>query len=270
LTPVLWCFPPDCWPAKTQTRQPPPPFHWRQETPSRLTPVLWCCPTARFLNAGQSCIAAKRIIVLDGVYEKFLELFVGRARQEHLGDPLSPKTTIGPLARRDVRDRVHDQVQRTVQQGARCLLGGELPEGRGWYYPPTVLAEVLPGMTAFEEEVFGPVAVILRAKNEEEAIEWANRSRFGLGAAVFSRDLDRAAGIARERLEAGSCFVNDFVRSDPRFPFGGVKESGFGRELSCFGIQELVNIKTVCVAQSAPAFRRAYESKAPVRANLPS
>jgi succinate-semialdehyde dehydrogenase/glutarate-semialdehyde dehydrogenase len=148
----------------------------------------------------------------------------------------------------DLRDELHDQVDRSVQGGARCLLGGEIPAGPGAFYPATVLTEVGPGMPAYEEELFGPVAAVIPVRDEAEALRVANDSVFGLGAAVFTQDIDRGTRIAREQLEAGACFVNAFVRSDPRLPFGGVKESGYGRELSPFGILEFVNIKTVWVA----------------------
>jgi succinate-semialdehyde dehydrogenase/glutarate-semialdehyde dehydrogenase len=152
------------------------------------------------------------------------------------------------MARRDLRDEIHDQVRRSVAKGARLLTGGELPPGPGAVYPPTVLSDVRPGMAAYDEEVFGPVAALIFVADEEEAIRVANDSPFGLGAAVFTRDLARGEEIAARRLQAGSCFVNAFVRSDPRLPFGGVKESGYGRELGPFGLREFVNVKTVYVA----------------------
>ena len=164
-----------------------------------------------------------------------------------MGDPLEPGVEVGPMARHDLRDSVHEQVERTVHAGARLLLGGKRPEGKGAFYPPTVLADVRKGMPAFDEEVFGPVAAIVPAHDEGDAVRLANDSPFGLGAAVFTRDAARGERIAAEALEAGNCFVNAFVRSDPRLPFGGVKESGYGRELSDLGIREFVNIKTVYV-----------------------
>ena len=154
---------------------------------------------------------------------------------------------LGAMARADLRDELHDQVTRSLEAGARCLTGGEVPEGPGAFYPATVLAEVAPGMPAYDEELFGPVASLIRVVDEAEALRVANDSPFGLGAAVFTKDTARGERIARFELEAGSCFVNDFVRSDPRLPFGGVKESGYGRELGPFGIREFVNIKTVYV-----------------------
>jgi len=205
------------------------------------------CATSRLINSGQSCIAAKRFIVLEPVRRRFEELFVEKMRARKMGDPLEPGVDLGPLARRDLRDSVHEQVERSVRGGARVLLGGKPADGKGAFYPATVLTDVRKGMAAFDEEVFGPVAAVVPARDEDEAIRLANDSPFGLGAAVFTRDVARGERIAARSLEAGNCFVNAFVRSDPRLPFGGVKESGYGRELSHFGIREFVNVKTVYV-----------------------
>ncbi|MGE5648776.1 MAG: NAD-dependent succinate-semialdehyde dehydrogenase [Bacillota bacterium] len=202
------------------------------------------CVQSRLINAGQSCIAAKRFIVASPLYARFVQRYVEEFKAIRYGDPKDDATGIGPLARADLRDGVHDQVQKTVQQGARLLAGGDIPAGPGACYPPTVLADVKPGMAAFDEEIFGPVAAIIEAADEDQAIALANRSEYGLGAALFTRDRVRADRIARE-IEAGSVFVNAFVKSDARLPFGGVKHSGYGRELSSFGIREFVNIKTV-------------------------
>ena len=163
------------------------------------------------------------------------------------GDPLEEDTTMGPLARHDLRDDVHQQVQASIAKGAHCLLGGTIPEGPGAFYPPTVLTHVRKGMPAYDEELFGPVAAIIAVADEAEAIRAANDSSFGLGAAVFTQDKAKGERLAAQELEAGCCFVNTFVRSDPRLPFGGVKTSGYGRELSHYGIKEFVNIKTVYV-----------------------
>jgi len=206
------------------------------------------CAAARLVNGGQSCIAAKRFVAVDAVAREFEERMVEAMRGMVQGDPRREETQVGPLARRDLRDEVHSQVERTMAAGARLLLGGTIPRGTGAFYPPTVLGGVTAGMPAFEEEVFGPVAAIVRARDEEDAIRLANASRFGLGAAVFTRDAARGERIARERLEAGMVFVNASVRSDPRLPFGGVKASGYGRELGSFGIREWTNVKTVYVA----------------------
>jgi succinate-semialdehyde dehydrogenase/glutarate-semialdehyde dehydrogenase len=209
------------------------------------------CAKSRLINSGQSCIAAKRFIVANGVHDIFVERFVARMGAARMGDPMDPETQVGPQAREDLRDALHDQVTRSIRDGARCVLGGEIPDQEGAWYPPTVLVDVKPGMAAFDEELFGPVAAVIRARDEEEAIALANRTVFGLGAAVFTRDVERGDRIARERLDAGLCFVNAFVRSDARLPFGGVKESGFGRELSELGIREFVNAKTVWVESGA-------------------
>jgi succinate-semialdehyde dehydrogenase/glutarate-semialdehyde dehydrogenase len=179
---------------------------------------------------------------------EFERRLVERMRGVRMGDPLDESTEMGPQARVDLRDELHDQVRRSIEKGARLLHGGELPSGPGAFYPPTVLADVRAGMAAHDEELFGPVAAIIPVRDEEEALAVANASVFGLGAAVFTRDLARGERIAERDLDAGACFVNGFVKSDPRLPFGGVKESGHGRELSHFGIREFVNIKAVVVA----------------------
>jgi succinate-semialdehyde dehydrogenase/glutarate-semialdehyde dehydrogenase len=202
----------------------------------------------RLLNSGQSCIAAKRFIVEETVQEEFEQRVVEKMKAIRTGDPFDQNTDVGPLARDDLRDTLHRQVRMSIDRGARCLLGGTLPDGKGFYYPPTVLTDVRPGMPAFDEETFGPVASITTAADEQEAILLANDTPFGLGASVFTRDIEKGERIAAERLEAGNCFVNAYVKSDPRLPFGGIKESGYGRELSHYGIKSFVNIKTVYVA----------------------
>ncbi len=203
------------------------------------------CVISRLINSGQSCIAAKRFVVVDDVYDEFLEVVVELMSEKEVGDPFDSGTDVGPMAREDLRDGLHDQVKKSIAAGAECMLGGEIPNRKGFYYPPTILTGVSKGMPAYEEELFGPVASILKVKDAREAITVANDSQYGLGAAVFSEDLQRAEDIAAYELKAGCCFVNDFVKSDPRLPFGGVKKSGYGRELSHFGIQEFVNIKTL-------------------------
>jgi succinate-semialdehyde dehydrogenase/glutarate-semialdehyde dehydrogenase len=205
------------------------------------------CAASRLLNAGQSCIAAKRFIVAEPVYEEFCSLMLRKMSVALAGDPFSEETIIGPLARKDLRDELHGQVMQSVSMGAKLRLGGYIPNGRGSFYPATILEEVTPGMPAYEEELFGPVAAMIRARNEKDAIEIANDTPFGLGAAVFTRDISNGRILAEELIDAGGCFVNDFVKSDPRLPFGGIGESGYGRELSSFGIREFVNIKTVVV-----------------------
>lgn len=206
------------------------------------------CVHSRLINSGQSCIAAKRFVVVKSQLEKFTKQFVEEMSKQKMGDPFDEEADIGPQARHDLRDELHEQVRKSIEKGAKCLLGGEVPNSKGAFYPPTVLTDVLPGMPAYEEELFGPVASIIAAEDEADAIRIANDTVFGLGGAVFTRDVDRGEKIAAEQLQAGACFVNTFVKSDPRLPFGGIKESGYGRELSSFGIHEFVNIKTVYVA----------------------
>jgi succinate-semialdehyde dehydrogenase / glutarate-semialdehyde dehydrogenase len=205
------------------------------------------CVNSRLINSGQSCIAAKRFIVLKSVEDQFIQLFKAKMSAKIMGDPLDEKTEIGPQARAELRNKLHEQVMASVKEGATCILGGQVPAGNNAYYPPTILINVKKGMPAFDEELFGPVASIISAENEEEAIDMANDSIFGLGAAIFSNDVARAEQIAAKKLQAGSCFVNALVRSDPRLPFGGIKQSGYGRELSVYGIREFVNIKTVFI-----------------------
>ncbi len=205
------------------------------------------CVASRMVNAGQSCIAAKRFIIVESVREDFERIFVDCMKAHTMGDPMNLMTTFGPMARHDLRDELHEQVKQSVDKGATCLLGGEIPEGKGAFYPATVLTGVTKGMPAYDDELFGPVAAIISVSNEQEAIEVANDSIFGLGAAVFTRNLEKGERIAAEELEAGCCFVNSFVKSDPRLPFGGVRESGYGRELSHYGMKEFVNVKTVVV-----------------------
>jgi len=212
-----------------------------------LDAAIETCVASRLINSGQSCIAAKRFIVVQSVREEFERGFVERMRRARVGEPRAAGVEVGPLARADLRDELHEQVQRSIAKGARCLLGGERPDGEGAFYPPTVLTDVRKGMPAYRDELFGPVAAIIPVRDERAAIRVANDSPFGLGAAVFTRDVARGERIAALELEAGACFVNAFVKSDPRLPFGGVKESGYGRELSQFGIREFVNIKSVYV-----------------------
>jgi len=213
-----------------------------------LERAVAACVTGRLINSGQSCIAAKRFVVVDSLRERFEARTVETMGEARLGDPLDGSVTVGPLARRDLRDDLHRQVVDSVKAGARCLLGGEIPAGPGAFYPPTVLTDVEPGMPAYDEEVFGPVAAIIPVRDENHAVRVANDTVFGLGAAVFTRDVARGESLAETAVQAGSCFVNSFVRSDPRLPFGGIKESGYGRELSHYGIREFVNVKTVYIA----------------------
>ncbi len=199
---------------------------------------------SRLINNGQSCIAAKRFIVVEESYDAFVDAFRARLEARVMGDPTDEETDIGPQAREDLRDGLHEQLERTVAAGARCVLGGEIPEQTGYYYPATLLLDVKPGMAAFDEEVFGPIAPVIRARDEQEAVALANHSDLGLGASLWTGDMDRALSIV-PRIESGHVAVNGIVKSDPRLPFGGIKNSGYGRELSREGILEFVNTKTM-------------------------
>jgi acyl-CoA reductase-like NAD-dependent aldehyde dehydrogenase len=202
--------------------------------------------TARVQNNGQSCIAAKRFILEAAIADEFTTRFVDRMAALRMGDPADPETEIGPLARQDLRDELHDQVRRSVKEGAEILTGGAIPDGEGYFYPPTVLRGAAPGSVPYREELFGPVAAITVVADEARAVAAANATRFGLGGAVFTRDLRRGEDVAR-RLECGCAFVNELVKSHPNLPFGGVKQSGYGRELGLQGIREFVNVKTIWV-----------------------
>jgi len=202
--------------------------------------------TARLLNNGQSCIAAKRFIIEEAIAEEFEELFVKKMDEIVVGDPMNKNTELGPIAREDLLLELHEQVKKSVEKGAKILTGGKRLDRKGYYYPPTILTDVKKGMLAYDEELFGPVATVIKVKNEEEAIFVANDTPFGLGSSLWTSNLDKAKTLAKE-IESGSVFINGMVKSDPRLPFGGVKLSGFGRELSHYGIKEFVNIKTVWV-----------------------
>ena len=206
------------------------------------------CSTSRLINGGQSCIAAKRFIVEESVVDEFTELLAADMANAVMGDPRDPATTLGPMARLDLRDELHDQVQRSVTAGARLVMGGEVPTGSGAFYPPTLLADVREGMAVYHEETFGPVAAVISTRDLDDAVRIANDTEFGLGAAIFTSDVELGEQVARDRLQAGACFVNAFVASDPRLPFGGIKMSGYGRELSDIGMREFLNAKTVVVA----------------------
>lgn len=201
----------------------------------------------RLVNSGQSCVAAKRFVVVKSMRKAFEERFVAAMQAATYGDPMDRSNRIGPMARHDLRDQLHQQVQQSVAKGAKVLCGGFVPEGAGAFYPPTVLSNVKKGMPAYDEELFGPVASVIEAKNEDDAFRIANDSIYGLGGGIFSKDRKRAERLAALKLDAGNCFVNEHVHSDPHLPFGGVKQSGYGRELGVFGIREFVNIKTVFI-----------------------
>lgn len=207
--------------------------------------------TARCVNSGQSCIAAKRFIVDQAIAGEFERAFVSRMRKLRVGDPTDRQTDVGPLAREDLLNELHSQVTRSLSQGAQLRTGGRRLQRDGFYYEPTVLADVRPGMAVFDDETFGPVAAIVAASGVDEIVELANRSRFGLGASIWTANTTLAEQLA-SRIEAGSVFVNGIVKSDPRLPFGGVKRSGYGRELAEAGIREFVNVKTVWIHDPAP------------------
>lgn len=201
---------------------------------------------SRIINAGQSCIAAKRILIEAKVYEEFTTLLKVRLAKLKLGDPLEATTDIGPIARQDLRDNLHRQVQLTIEQGAKCLLGGEYSNAPGFHYPPTLLADVKPGMCAFEEETFGPVMAVMKIENIDEALAVANNTNYGLGSSIWTASTSKAMRAVNE-LQAGQVAVNGIVKTDPRLPSGGIKQSGYGRELGPHGIREFVNAKQVWI-----------------------
>jgi succinate-semialdehyde dehydrogenase/glutarate-semialdehyde dehydrogenase len=201
---------------------------------------------SRFLNSGQSCIAAKRFIVVDAIAEDFVSRFKSATEALHMGDPMDETTSLAPMARSDLRDDLHAQVKDSIAAGAVAVTGCEPLEGKGAFYKPSILDQVKPGMRAYHEELFGPVAIVIRARDEADALHIANDSPYGLGGSIWSKDTIRAEQLARN-VQAGCTFVNGFVKSDPRLPFGGIKNSGYGRELSAHGIKEFVNAKTMWV-----------------------
>lgn len=205
------------------------------------------CFDARFVNSGQSCVAAKRFIVVKKLRKEFEAKMLAKVQQASFGLPTDESNAIGPMARKDLRNELHQQVEKSIKSGAKLLCGGFIPEGKGAFYPPTLLSGVKKGMAAYEEELFGPVAVIIEAKDEKEAIKIANDTEYGLGSAIFSKNRKHAEMVAQQLIQAGSCFINAAVHSDPRLPFGGIKNSGYGRELSSFALKEFVNIKTIVV-----------------------
>jgi len=202
--------------------------------------------TARLFNNGQSCIAAKRFIVVEKVYDKFIELFKSKMEKVILGNPTKHATQLGPIARKDLLLELHNQVLQSEKKGAKILIGGKMLKRKGYYYPATILTNVKKGMPAYEQELFGPVASVITVKDEEEAIFTANDTDFGLGASLWTKNIKKAKNIVSQ-IDSGSVFINGMVKSDPRLPFGGVKLSGYGRELSHYGIKEFVNIKTVWI-----------------------
>lgn len=225
---------------------------------------------ARFTNGGQSCVNAKRFIVDQRVADDFVAEFVLAAGRLRLGNPLADRTSIGPMARADLRTELHRQVRHTVEAGATLVLGGRVTPGPGFYYPPTVIDNVQPGQAAFSEETFGPVAAIIRVADTAEALKVANDTPFGLGAALWTSDVSAARRLARE-LDAGAVFINGVVASDPRLPFGGIKDSGYGRELGSQGLREFVNVKTVWVGPAVDgAAASAFSSRVMTPSELPT
>lgn len=214
-----------------------------------LTKAAELCASSRLINNGQSCISAKRFIVVEKVAKEFTQLLKEKIASKITGNPMEKGVDLGPMARADLRDELHQQVLQNIKLGAKCILGGEIPKmkGKHAFYTPTILTGVKQGMPGYDDEMFGPVASVITVKNNAEAIKVANDTVFGLGAAVFTKNIKEGERIAKEEIQAGACFVNGFVKSDPRLPFGGINQSGYGRELGMIGITEFVNIKTVVV-----------------------
>ncbi|WP_425291837.1 NAD-dependent succinate-semialdehyde dehydrogenase [Cellulophaga fucicola] len=203
------------------------------------------CAEARIYNNGQTCVAAKRFIVVDSVYNKFKTKFVSIMESMQLGDPTNENTTLGPIARKDLREELHDKVQKSVEKGAKILCGGEIPNTKGYYYPSTVIENITPDQPAYSEELFGPVASLIKAKNNDDAMRIANDSKFGLGGGIFSKDEDKAINLAKNYFDTGMIHINSYGLAYPNMPFGGVKNSGYGREHGGFGIREFVNVKSI-------------------------
>lgn len=205
----------------------------------------------RTYNNGETCIAAKRFIAVESIYDDFKDAFVKAMRNLNIGNPKDESSEMGPVARKDLRQTLHDQVEKSVENGAEILCGGKIPEGKGYYYPATVLANVKPGQPAYEDELFGPVASLIKAKDEEEAMKIANDSKFGLGGGIFSKDTKRAAKLAEDHFDTGMIFINSFGFAYANMPFGGIKDSGFGREHGGFGMKEFVNAKAINIAKTS-------------------
>lgn len=208
------------------------------------------CVKGRIYNNGETCIAAKRFVVVDAVYDQFKDAFVKAMKDVKVGNPMDENSDMGPMAREDLRETLHEQVEQSVQKGAKILCGGKMTEGDGFYYPVTVLGNVKPGQPAYDDELFGPVASLIKAKDENDAMRIANDSRFGLGGGIFSKDEEKAKNLAKNYFDTGMVFINTFGLADPAMPFGGVKNSGFGREHGGFGMKEFVNVKGITLGES--------------------
>ena len=208
------------------------------------------CIKGRVINNGETCVAAKRFVISDSVYDEFRDKFVAQCKKLTVGDPSKEGTDLGPMAREDLRDELHDQVKESLAAGATLSLGGEVPDAAGYFYPVTILENVSPGMPAYDDELFGPVASLIRARDDKQAMEIANDSRYGLGGGIFSSDTDNAIALAKNEFDTGMVNINGYSLAQPNLPFGGVKDSGYGREHGGYGIREFVNIKTIMVASN--------------------
>lgn len=206
------------------------------------------CVIGRLYNNGETCVAAKRFIVVEAVYDKFRDAFIEQMKNIKLGDPTQENSELGPMARKDLRDELHEQVEKSVEKGAKILCGGKIPEGEGYYYPATILDNLKPGQPAYDDELFGPVASLIKAKDTDDAMRIANDSKYGLGGGIFSKDENKAKELAQKHFDTGMVFINSFGIAKPNMPFGGVKESGYGREHGGFGLKEFVNVKSVLFA----------------------
>ncbi|BFT31968.1 NAD-dependent succinate-semialdehyde dehydrogenase [Alteromonas sp. D210916BOD_24] len=211
------------------------------------------CIQGRVINNGETCVAAKRFVIVDSVYEEFRDKFIAQCKKLKVGDPTDDNTALGPMARKDLRDELHEQVVKSVEAGASLSLGGKIPDSKGYFYPVTVLENVAPGMPAYDDELFGPVASLIRARDDKQAMEVANDSRYGLGGGIFSNDTDKAISLAKDEFDTGMVNINGYSLAQPNLPFGGVKDSGYGREHGGYGMREFVNVKTIMVAERAQA-----------------
>lgn len=205
------------------------------------------CLQGRIINNGQTCVAAKRFVVVDSLYNDFKEALSQQFKAIKMGDPMDKDTELGPMAREDLRDKIHQQVQDSVNAGAKVIVGGEIPQQTGYYYPPTVLENLSPGMPAYDDELFGPVASLIKAKDNDDAMRIANDSRYGLGGGIFSKDEKKAIELAKKHFDTGMININGYGLAQPNLPFGGVKDSGYGREHGGFGIREFVNVKSIMI-----------------------